>query len=149
MSRASRGLVIPIGFVLLTVTVMLLVNLSRPDPVMATVVDEMLIGMEGRTGAEVDWVTESGSPRSEFVVIPEKYRGRDVVPLIVHEDGTVAVSYGGFGPLTYLIAGIIALGLGFTVELSLRGFGYVRGTGQVGDTPDLDVAESHGFYWRT
>jgi len=149
MSRAVRRLTIPIGFALLIVAAMVLVDLSRPDPVMATIVDKMLIGMGGRTRAEVEWVTESGSPRSDYVVLPEKYRSSDQVPLIVHEDGTVAVSEGGFGPLTYVGAGIMAFGLGLTVDLSLRGFGYVRGTGQVGETPDLDVTESHGFYWRT
>lgn len=149
MSRAIRRLTIPIGFAVLAVAVMMLVDLSRPDPVMARIVDTMLIGMGGRTRAEVEWVTESGSPRSDSVILPEKYRGSDEVPLIVYEDGTVAVSEGGFGPLTYVGAGVIAFGLGLTVDLSLRGFGYVRGTGEVGETPDLDVAESRGFYWRT
>ena len=149
MSRAVRRLTIPIGFALLIVAAMVLVDLSRPDPVMATVVDEKLIGSGGRWGAEVEWVADDGIPRSGLVGLPVEYLGDDQVPLIVHEDGTVTVSEGGFGPLTYVGAGIIAFGLGLTVDLSLRGFGYVRGTGQVGETPDLDVTESHGFYWRT
>ena len=128
MSRAVRRLTIPIGFALLAVAAMMLVDLSRPDPVMATIVDEKLVGSGGRWGAEVEWVADDGTPRSGFVGLPEEYLGSDEVPLIVHEDGSLEVSEGGFGPLTYLGAGIIAFGLGLTVDLSLRGFGYVRGT---------------------
>jgi len=149
MRKAMRRLTIPIGFAVLAVAVLMLVDLSRPEPVMATVVDEMLVGSEGRWSAEVEWVTDGGTPRSGFVGVPEEHLGSDEVPLIVHEDGRLEVADGGFGPLTYLGAGVIAFGLGLTVDLSLRGFGYVRGTGQVGETPDLDVAESRGFYWRT
>jgi hypothetical protein len=149
VNRAFSWLVIPIGFAVLAVGVMLLVDLSRPDPVMATVVDVDLIGMNGRTAADVEWIGENGTPHSEFVVIPEQYRGNDVVPLIVNEDGTVTIDDGAFGPWLYVAVGIIAAWLGLTVEQSLRGFGYVRGTGQVGETPDLDLGESHGFYWRT
>jgi hypothetical protein len=149
MSRVTRRLAVPIGFALLAVAVMVLVQLSRPDPVMATVVNEYLIGMEGRWSVEVEWVDDDGTPRSDLVVIPEEYLGNEVIPVIVHEDGSIEVPEGGFGLLTYIVTGIIAFGLGLTVDLSLRGFGYVRGTGQVGETPDLDVAESRGFYWRT
>jgi hypothetical protein len=149
VNRAFRWLVIPIGFAVLAVGVMLLVDLSRPDPVMATVVDMDLIGMNGRTAADVECMTDGGTPRSEYLVIPEQYRGNDVVPLIVHEDGTVAIDDGDFEPWLYVAVGIIAFGLGLTMEQSLRGFGYVRGTGRVGETPDLDVGESHGFYSRT
>ena len=149
MSRMKGWLFIPLGFALVAVATTFLVDKSQPDPVMAAVVDVDLIGMNGRTAADVEWVTDGGLPRSEYLVIPEQYRGNDVVPLIVNEDGTVAIDDGTFGPWLYLAVGIIAAGLGLTVELSLRGFGYVRGTGRVGETPDLDVSESHGFYWRT
>jgi hypothetical protein len=148
MSRASR-LIIPIGFALVAVAVVMLVQLSRPDPVMATVVNEYLIGMEGRWSVEVEWVEDNGTPRSDFVVIPVRYLGDEAIPVIVHEDGSIEVHEGHFGILTYIVTGTIAFGLGLTVDQSLRGFGYVRGRGQVGETPDLNVAESRGFYWRT
>ena len=46
------------------------------------------------------------------------------------------------------VAGIAAL-LGFVVQYTVRGFGYVPGTGKPGQTNPTEVAEDRGFYWRT
>ena len=141
MNRVSR-LMIPVGFALVAVGITFLVDVSQPDPVIARVVDTHVIGMDGRISADIEWVTESGTARSAaFVLVPDEYRGMDVVPVIGHEDGALDISDGPIGTSVYLAAGIIAMALGLTVDLSLRGFGYVRGTVQVGETPEMHVDE--------
>jgi hypothetical protein len=141
MNRVSR-LMTPVAFALVAVGITFLVDASQPDPVMARVVDTHVIGMDGRISADIEWVTERGATRSAaFVLVPDAYRGMDVVPLVGHEDGALEVSDGSFRPSVYVAAGIIAMALGLAVDLSLRGFGYVRGTVQVGDTPDMHVNE--------
>ena len=51
-------------------------------------------------------------------------------------------------PFMAVVAGGAFL-VGFVVDLSRRGFGYVRGTGRAGETNPDELAESRGFYWRS
>ncbi len=45
--------------------------------------------------------------------------------------------------------GGVAFLLGLVVDLSLRGYGFVPGTGGAGQTNPEHLDESRGFYWRT
>ncbi|HEY5890133.1 MAG TPA: hypothetical protein VIW94_05485, partial [Acidimicrobiia bacterium] len=52
-------------------------------------------------------------------------------------------------PGDYVMALVIGALLGVVMVMTMRGYGYVRGTGEPGSRPKVDVAEDRGFYWRT
>ena len=47
-----------------------------------------------------------------------------------------------------VITGVMALVFAVVVLATLRGFGYVRGTGRAGEMTHEQVQESNAFYWR-
>jgi hypothetical protein len=49
----------------------------------------------------------------------------------------------------YILAFALGALLGAVMVMTVRGYGYVRGTGEPGSRPSVDVAEDRGFYWRT
>lgn len=52
-------------------------------------------------------------------------------------------------PGDYVLALVLGALLGVVMVMTIRGYGYVRGTGEPGSRPKVDVAEDRGFYWRT
>jgi hypothetical protein len=52
-------------------------------------------------------------------------------------------------PGDYILAVVLGALLGIVMVMTVRGYGYVRGTGEPGSHPRVDVAEDRGFYWRT
>lgn len=97
-----------------------------------------------QTGLELVYV--EWDEGADFVALPDSLRGDETVEIRVRND-TASIDW--ITGSTYVVAGVIGLLLGIVVDMSLRGFGYVRGTGQTSETPDLDVGEERGFYWRT
>ena len=95
----------------------------------------------GQVSVWVEWEGDSG-----FVVFPESMRGQETLPIRVSGD---SAHIDWINSSTYLLAGAIGLLLGLVVDFSLRGHGYVRGKGGVSETPDLNVGEERGYYWRT
>lgn len=52
-------------------------------------------------------------------------------------------------PIYFLVlTGVVALAFAVVVLATLRGFGYVRGTGRAGEMTHEEVQESNAFYWR-
>ncbi len=49
----------------------------------------------------------------------------------------------------YILAIVIGGLLGVVMVMTMRGYGYVRGDGEPGSVPHVDVGEERGFYWRT
>ena len=143
-----------LGFGLLVVAAL---EITRPDPMEATISWGETAVADGITYHQVTW-SESGVQQVAWAVIPEEYRDADTVPIHVPE-GTATDITGEISPVVtvadgsgrYIFYGLIlliSLLLGTTTLMGLRGFGYVPGTGQVSETPDLKVTESEGFYWR-
>ena len=64
----------------------------------------------------------------------------------------VSVWYAGpicsYGPRWTVVALIGAM-FGLVIVNSLRGHGFVRGTGEPGSMQPADVDEDRGFYWRS
>lgn len=80
------------------------------------------------------------------MAFPEGARGPETLSLRVKDD---EATMDGVTRPVYFVTTAIAFLLGFVVDYSVRGYGSVRGTGQVSETPDLDVAQDRGFCWRT
>lgn len=102
---------------------------------------------DGRRTATVRWEEGFGS-YVRTVVIPEMFEGADQVPLArVDGDYFVAVPRGvdwvvtGFAGLAGALFGAVVVG-------TSAGFGFVRGTGELGTMTETDVSEAYGFYWR-
>lgn len=52
-------------------------------------------------------------------------------------------------PIYFLVlTGVVALAFAVVVLATLRGLGYVRGTGRAGEMTHEEVQESNAFYWR-
>ena len=54
----------------------------------------------------------------------------------------------GPSALIVSVTAVIAFLFAVVVLETVRGFGYVRGTGQPGEMTPEQVEESHAFYWR-
>ena len=50
--------------------------------------------------------------------------------------------------LLNVVAGLGALA-GFVIVFNVRGFGFIRGTGEQGTMQPSEVDEDRGFYWRS
>ena len=148
---------LPLGFFGFGLLVVATLEISRPEPVEATVDWDEIAVAEGVTYNQVTW-SESGVQQNAWAVIPDEYLDEETVPIHIPE-GTASDITGEISPVVTVADGsgrfifyglilLISLLLGTTTLMGLRGFGYVPGTGQVSETPDLKVTESEGFYWR-
>lgn len=138
-----RRLVIPVLIGAVVGGGMMLVNWLGPEPVQATVTDRTITD-NGIEKTRVEW--DGGSA---FVALPEGTEMGEEVPVIVPDSGDPFVGEYLISIPVVIGGTVLGLLLGFVVDYSLQGYGYVRGRGGVSETPDLNVAEDRGFYWRT
>ena len=129
------------------VSVLLLVAAFQPKPITAEV-------LRVRTNAfmvevaTVSWLADDGTTRTEFVELPTGYEPGNRMPIWPGE-GATPTRYGE--PLVVVTPGLlvavaaVAFLFGLVVDLSLRGYGFVR----TGPMKPEEVEESRGFYWRS
>lgn len=153
LGYASRWL--PLVFAAIAVTSLFLLVLVQPESVNGSVlrVREGSVGVFYATVEYLDPRGDQPGPVVEELQLPPGYEGRDVVPIWLGPED-VPSRIGLFGQieitpaLVLAIAGLAAL-LGGVVQMTVRGYGYVRGTSEYGQTNPVEVAEDRGFYWRT
>lgn len=140
---------------LVTVPVMAAVTmvwLGRPvDPIIAEVVTPTVDQTGEGYVADVRWVDEEGVATVRELTLDQDHVTSGTVPVVVEGGEARAADQSdleGASPL--VVAGTAAVALLFAVVVlaTVRGFGFVRGTGQPGEMKPEDVEESHGFYWR-
>lgn len=152
-SEWAQLVVVPLVFAALAVGVLLvIVNLN--SPVMAEIDRTSVVIVDGEMQASIQWPAGEEAVRRAEVALPLEYQTETRVPIDVHPDGTIEVLEPKRGievppiALAVLVALIGAL-LGLVVVNTLRGYGYVRGTGEPGTMQPADVDEDRGFYWRS
>lgn len=144
----------PLVFAALAVG-LLLVIVNRPvNPVMAEIERTTVTIVNGEMQARIKWPAGETEVHLVDVVIPPQYQTEATVPIDVFSDGTIEIrdSDQGFRvPPTLLVAIFALIGavFGLVVASSLRGYGYLRGTGEPGSMQPADVDEDRGFYWRS
>ena len=86
------------------------------------------------------------------LVLPLEYHTAITVPVRVLSDGSVEIAETG---VRMPGAGLLAIGAlfgalaGLVIIFNLRGFGFIRGTGEQGTMQPSEVREDRGFYWRS
>lgn len=124
--------------------------LDRPQGVVVgQVVESSVESTDDGLVGDVSWVDEDGVRRVRNVELTSEHVAAGAVELATDEGGEVRVIAPAGPPL--ILLGITALmGLAFVavVWATVRGFGYVRGTGRYGEMDSDDVKESHASYWR-
>ena len=151
----SQWAVVPVT-ALVAVLGLILINNLQPAPVQAEIVAGSERPVSG-TEVVVDIVWS-------FPSTPDQIETATVrVPPSLVDDGFVEVwpdneDAAGFTivdpsyhltPGDYVMTLVLGALLGVVMVMTIRGYGYVRGTGEPGSRPQVDVAEDRGFYWRT
>lgn len=158
MTPRRSGLVqlfgVPLVLAALAVGLLLaFVNLPV-DPVMAEIESTSVTIVDGEMRARIKWPAGETEVHLVDVVIPPEYQMETRVPIDVFSDGTVEIrdSNRGFKvPPVWLLVIVALIGamFGLVIVNSLRGYGFVRGTGEPGSMEPADVDEDRGFYWRS
>lgn len=138
----------------LAVIVLFLTNNLQADPVQATIVDESATPAgRGMVDVEITWSFPSTPDEIESAKarISESQLKAGTVPVWRDGDGSFTIEDPRYIPTQadYLLAAGLGALLGVVMVMTVRGYGYVRGTGEPGSQPQVDVAEDRGFYWRT
>lgn len=149
--RADWWIVPIVG--LLAVVALVLFNHLVSAPTEAKIVEGTAVSVgEGLTEVEITWSFPSTPDEVETatVRIPESEVESGTV-LVWRADEAFTLSDPGRALTVgdYLVVFGLGALLGVVMVMTVRGYGYVRGTGETSSTPDLDVAEDRGFYWRT
>lgn len=149
---ANRGWVVLwlLAVPVLAVSVLLWLG-QPPEPLPGEVVGSSVSQTDEGLVGDVRWVDEDGVRRVRSFSLTEDQVTSGTV-LLVSAENRVRVSDPSrdTAPLAISVAvtAVVAFLFAVVVLATLRGFGFVRGTGQPGEmTPD-EVEESHGFYWR-
>lgn len=148
---ANRGWVVLwlVAVPVLAVSVLLWLG-QPPEPFAAEVVGSSASQTDEGLVGDVRWVDEDEVRRVRSFSLTEDHVTSGTV-LLVSTENQVRVfdpsrDTGPFA-MTVAVTAIIAFLFAVVVLATLRGFGFVRGTGQPGEmTPD-EVEESHAFYW--
>lgn len=125
--------------------------LSRPPVIHnAQVIEPSVSQTDDGFVGNVTWIDEGGR-RVSRVAMTAEHLESGMVPMVVVEGEVRVVDPSekrGVSTMALVTTAAIALAFAVVVLATVRGFGYVRGTGSAGEmTPD-EVQESHGFYWR-
>jgi hypothetical protein len=136
------------------VAVLALLWLGRPPETFTADVAESSVEPTdaGLVVADVRWTDEDGVRRVRSIHVASELVDSGSVTLTAEEGGEVRVVAPGdeTGPSRTVLMVTALIGLAFAVVVlaTVRGFGYVRGTGRYGEMDPDDVKESHAFYWR-
>lgn len=137
-----------------TAAVVTLLWLGRPPETFTADVVESSVELTdfGLVAADVTWTDEEGVRRVRSIHVASELVASGSVQLTEEEGGETRVVVPGeeTGPsgTVLVITALIALAFAVVVLATVRGFGYVRGTGRYGEMEPDDVKESHAFYWR-
>ncbi len=143
---------IPLLVGAIAVAVLLGIVNARPEPQIARVTSRTLVDGEMVAKVEAPAPYDPSAVIVADVVLPVEYQTETTVPVHVLSDRSVEVAEPGFRmPRTGLLVAVALLGAGFGLVIvnNLRGYGFVRGTGQPGTMQQADVREDRGFYWRS
>ena len=126
----------------------------RVDLVMAEIEPTSVTVIDGEMRARIKWPAGATEVHLVDVVIPPQYQTETTVPIDVFSDGTVEIRDSDLGiklPAVWLLVIVALIGamFGLVIVNSLRGYGFVRGTGEPGSMQPADVDEDRGFYWRS
>ncbi len=138
-----------VGIPVLAVTAFLW--LDRPRGVVtAEVVESTVESTDAGLVGNVTWVDADGVRRVRSVELTSEHVAAGYVELTDDEGGEVRVVAPAQGHSATVLVVVALIGLAFAavVVATVRGFGYVRGTGSYGEMDPDDVKESHAFYWR-
>jgi hypothetical protein len=86
------------------------------------------------------------------LILPIEYHTATTIPVRVLSDGSVEIVETRFRmPNAALLTVFACLGglAGLVIVFNLRGFGFIRGTGEQGTMQPSEVDEDQGFYWRS
>lgn len=121
-----------------------------PGAVTVEVVESSVEPTDVGLVGDVTWVDEDGIRRVRSVELTSEHVTAGFVELTVGEGGKARVLDPARGPSATVLVVVALIGLAFAavVLATVRGFGYVRGTGRYGEMDPDDVKESHAFYWR-
>jgi hypothetical protein len=139
---------VPLALALVAVGILLLFT-NLVGPVMAEIDQTSVTVVNGEAHARVSW-----SSGTALITIPLEYQTAAEVPIKILPDGTARFDDSNQGftvpayPLLLIVAAIGAM-LGLVVVGNVRGFGFIRGTGELGTMQPGDVDEDRGFYWRS
>lgn len=125
--------------------------LDRPPGVVtAEVVESTVESTDAGLVGNVTWVDADGVRRVWTVELTSEHVAAGYIELTVDEGGEVRVVAPAQGPSATVLVVVAIIGLAFAavVVATVRGFGYVQGTGRYGEMEPDDVKESHAFYWR-
>ncbi len=151
----SNWIVVPIT-AFLAVLGLIVLNSLQVAPVQAQVVagSETPVS-DTEVVVDIVWSFPSNPDQIETatVTIPELQVDEGFVEVWRHESSdsgftTVDPNY-QLTPGDYVLVLVLGALLGVVMVMTVRGYGYVRGTGEPGSRPKVDVAEDRGFYWRT
>lgn len=131
------------------------VNLGA-GPQVGTITSRTLIDgeMVARIEAPAPYsgLSDSGELLVVKLVLPVEYHTATTIPVRVLSDGSVEIAETRFrmpdGGLLTIVACLGALA-GLVIVFNLRGFGFIRGTGEQGTMQPSEVREDEGFYWRS
>lgn len=135
------------------IAVVALLWFDRPSEVlMANVIESSVEQSDTAFVGDVTWTDADGTRRVRSVEMSFDHVEAGTVPVVLEPDGQVRV----VDPVietrpsiaALALTALIGLALALVVLATVRGFGYVRGTGRSGEMTSDEVQESHAFYWR-
>ncbi len=147
-------LVVPIVLAVLAAGLLIgFVNLGGGSQV-GTITDRSLVDgeMVARIEAPAPFAGTSGSLVVVELILPLEYHTATTLPVRVLSDWSVEIvetrlRIPAYGLL--IVVGLFGALAGLVIVFNLRGFGFIRGTGEQGTMQPSEVREDRGFYWRS
>lgn len=138
----------------LGVIAFVLANGLQAGPTDAEILAESAVDVgNGEVEVRIEWSFLATPQTTEFetVRIPASALDTESVPIWRLPDGAFTLDdpTHHLGPGDYAMGAVLGALLGFVVVSTLRGYGYVRGTGEPGSMTTNEVREDRGFYWRS